>query len=72
MNSTSARELAASMISHHGKAEAYSLAVRYAGEFAAKGDNHSHDKWAAAAAVIGELIEADQQFGKLIQNLCPE
>jgi hypothetical protein len=72
MNSTSAKELAASMIIHHGKAQAYSLAVRYAGEFAAEGDSEWHDKWAAAAAVIGELIEADQQFGKLIQHLCPE
>jgi hypothetical protein len=64
MDSTDAKDLAASMVRHYGKAYAFKLADRYASECSSNGDSSGHNNWAAAAAVIGELIEMEAKFGK--------
>jgi len=64
MDSTNAKDLAASMIRMYGKATAFSLADRYATECSTNGDSSGHSSWAAAAAVIGELLELEHKFGR--------
>jgi hypothetical protein len=64
MDSTNAKDLAASMMRMYGKAAAFTLADRYAAECTANGDSHGHGSWATAAAVIGELIELERKFGR--------
>jgi hypothetical protein len=58
------RQLVDSMLRLYGKAKAFTLADRYAHDCTVNGDHHGHEKWAAAAAVIGDLIDQDQRFGK--------
>jgi hypothetical protein len=62
MNRAGPKELAASMIRFYGKADAFSLAKRYAADCAANGDHLARAKWATAATVIGEYIKADQKL----------
>jgi hypothetical protein len=64
MDSIDAKDLAASMVRHYGKAYAFKLADRYATECSANSDSSGHGSWAAAAAAIGELIELERRFGR--------
>jgi hypothetical protein len=48
----------------YGPKTAFSLADRYAKDCSNNGDHHGHMKWAAAAAVIGELIDQQERYGK--------
>jgi hypothetical protein len=54
-----ARQLAESMARMYGKKQAYALADRYARDCTANGDHQGHEKWAMAAALVGELIDMD-------------
>jgi len=56
------------MIRFYGKAQAFSLARHYAGQATATGNCNGDNRWAAVAAMIGESIELDQQFGKLTRT----
>jgi hypothetical protein len=62
---THPKDLATSLIHFYGKAEAFSLAHLYANHPTTSGDSQQQSKWATAAAMIGELIEAEQRFRKL-------
>jgi hypothetical protein len=64
MDSSDIRALVGSMLRMYGPQTAFKLADRYARDCTTNGDHHGHEKWAAAAALIGELIELDERFGK--------
>jgi hypothetical protein len=57
------RDLATAMIRLHGKVRAFSLAGRYAVDCTAVGDTEGQYRWAAAAVLIGELIDVDKRIG---------
>jgi hypothetical protein len=62
MNSNEARDLANSMVRMYGATTAFNLASRYAHECTDNGDTSGYDRWAAAAALIGEAIEQQKRF----------
>ena len=59
MSNNEGRNLAESMIRMYGPAKAADLVNRYATKSTASGDVAGHARWAAAALVIGEIIERD-------------
>jgi hypothetical protein len=64
MDTSDIRALVDSMLRMYGPQKAFALADRYARDCTTNGDHQGHARWAAAAAVIGELIELDARFGK--------
>jgi hypothetical protein len=64
MDSNETRQLVDSMLRLYGAKAAFKLTDKYARDCTNNGDHHGHTKWAAAAAVIGDLIDQEQRFGK--------
>jgi hypothetical protein len=62
MESGDISELVGSMIRLHGKAQAFSLADRYACDSNRNGDIQGYNRWATAAAQIAGQIELDKRF----------
>jgi hypothetical protein len=62
MLSDDAKQLAYTMIRHHGKLRALKLADTYAREAMAQGDERNFARWSAATSHIGDLIELAQNF----------